>query len=270
MTADGQRRHQVRPTREPTTLPADAGTGHRPARTSLTDRLSILHALEASPLPGRRRFATWATQEPVLAGLHPSELRNVLLDDTDPIDYDRRDQLLGALVRLSHSDEQATLLLIVCLLPGLRRKIAVHGWGLDRDEAAAIALAALCRRIWTYPLVRRPRKIAMNLLLDTAHDLIDARRKELAWQATAHLTDHELDRAMPEPAESPDLLWDAARNAGVLTDRELALLRSTSVHDLPITQVAPLLGISHDAARKARQRAVHKLKAWLSHDQHVA
>ncbi|MGH9211636.1 MAG: hypothetical protein ACRD2C_13270 [Acidimicrobiales bacterium] len=30
------------------------------------------------------------------------------------------------------------------------------------------------------------------------------------------------------------------------------------------------LGMSHDAARKTRQRAVHKLRAGLNRDQHVA
>jgi hypothetical protein len=75
---------------------------------------------------------------------------------------------------LGRRPELAGTLLTVCLLPGLRRKITQHGWGLDREEAESIAVAALWRRIWTYPLLRRPRRIAMNLLMDTTHDLIDA------------------------------------------------------------------------------------------------
>jgi len=232
---------------------------------------NVLDALEAAPLPTRRRFARWAAQEPVLVGVDPTGLRQVLLDDTEPVDYDRRDDLLGALVRLSRTDEQAGTLLVVCLLPGLRTRLARHGWGLDRDEAAAIALAALCQRIWTYPLLRRPRKIAMNLLLDTTHDLITARDRELDYQANAHLTDRDIDRPADHPDDiTPDVLWAGARSAGVLSDREIALIRSTRLDDLPIAQVAPLVGMSHEAARKARQRALHKLKAWWNPDQQIA
>ncbi|MGH9214189.1 MAG: hypothetical protein ACRD2C_26490 [Acidimicrobiales bacterium] len=232
---------------------------------------NVLDALETAPLPSRQRFAAWAVREPVLGDLKPDQLREVLLDDSAEVDYERRDDLLAALVRLSRTDDQAGTLLVLCLLPGLRRKIAQHGWGLDREEAAAIAVAAMCRRIWTYPLLRRPRKIAMNLLMDTGHDLIDARNKELDWHAIAYLTDRHPDRAAAQPDDwSSELLWDAARKAGVLNDREIALIHSTRVHDLPIANVAPLVGMSHDAARKARQRAIHKLKSWWNPGRRVA
>ena len=76
---------------------------------------------------------------------------------------------------------------------------------------------------------------------------------------------------IPRPeSRSPDLFWVAARRAGVLNEREIALIHSTRVHDLPIGQIAPLVGMSRDAARKARQRAIHKLKAWWNIDQRVA
>jgi hypothetical protein len=233
--------------------------------------MSVLRALESAPLPSRRRFAAWVAQESMLTGIRPGELRAVLLDDSCPVDYDRRDDLLAALIRLSHTDEQAGTLLVVCLLPGLRGVISRHGWGLDRDEPASIALTALCRRIWSYPLLRRPRKIAMNLLMDTKHDLIDVRHRELAWRANAYLTDRDTDRAVPQPDDwSPGLLWDAARKAGVLNDREIALIHASKVREIPIVDVAPLMGLSHEAARKARQRAELKLKAWLNADHPAA
>lgn len=225
--------------------------------------MNVLAALEAAPLPGRHRFAAWAEAEPALAGLTPYDLRGVLLDDTQPVDYDRRDDILAALIRLSHSDDQAHTLLVTCLLPGLRTRLVRHGWGLDHEEAAAIALTALCQRIHNYPLLRRPRRIAMNLLLDTAHDLITARDKELEHRANAVPTDRHLDRAVDQPdSVTENLLWAATRQAGILNDREIALIRATRLEDLPITAVAPLLAMGHEAARKARQRALHKLKTW--------
>jgi hypothetical protein len=225
--------------------------------------MSVLRALESAPLPSRANFATWAAQEPVLAGLRPCELRAVLLDRSGRVDYDRRDDLLAALVRLSRTDEEAHAILVVCLLPGLRGVIKRHGWGLDRDEATSFALEALCGRIWRYPLLRRPRKIAMNLLMDTAHDLIDARDRERDWHANTDLTDRDTDRPVPQPGDwSPNLLWDAVRKAGVLNDREITLIDATRVRDLDIVDVAALLGMGHEAARKARQRAEYKLRAW--------
>jgi DNA-directed RNA polymerase specialized sigma24 family protein len=229
--------------------------------------MNVLAALESAQLPCRRRFALWVASEPVLGGLDPRQLRVVLLDTSGEVDFERRDDLLAALVRLSRIDDEAGTLLLACLLPGLRRRISRHGWGLDREEAVSEALVALWRRIKTYPLHRRPRRIAMNLLLDAAHDLIEARNRELDWRAHTYLT----DRAIPRPeSRSPDLFWVAARRAGVLNEREIALIHSTRVHDLPIGQVAPLVGMSRDAARKARQRAIHKLKAWWNIDQRVA
>lgn len=225
--------------------------------------MNVFAALDAAPPPSRHRFAAWTEAEPALTGLTPAGLRTELLDDTPPVDYDRRDDILAALLRLSHTDDQAQTLLVTCLLPGLRARLTRHGWGIEAEEAAAIALAALCQRIHTYPLLRRPRKIASNLLLDTTHDLITARQKELDHRAHNIPTDRHADRVVDHPeALTEDLLWAAARRAGILTDREIALIRATRLDDLPITAVAPLLAMGHEAARKARQRALHKLKSW--------
>lgn len=232
---------------------------------------NVLDALEAAPAPSRRRFAAWVAQEPVLAGIERAGLREVLLDETEPVDYERRDDILCALIRLSRTDEQAFELLVVCLLPGLRAQLREHGWGLEHEEAAEMALAALCNRIWTYPLLRRPRKVAINLLLDTGNDLCAARDKELKFRANTYLGDRDIDfGAVPPDDITPDLVWDDARRAGVLNGREIALLRSTRDHDLDIRDIAPLLEMNYETARKARQRAVHKLRAWLRPDEQVA
>jgi hypothetical protein len=179
------------------------------------------------------------------------------------LDYDRRDDVLAALIRLAQRDEQAGVVLMSCLLPGLRGVIRRHGSGLGDEDAEAIALSALYERTHRYPLARRPRRIAMNLLMDTAHDLIATRGRELSWRTHTYITDQMIDRTSPAPTDlSPGLLWAATHAAGILTTREIALIHTTRVRDLRLAHIAPLLGLTHDAARKARQRGEHKLRSW--------
>jgi hypothetical protein len=244
----------------PVARPSHSPTANLPTGTGV-DAVNVIQALESAAPPNRRRFASWTAAEPALAGLRRDQLPAALLDRTSStVDYDHRDSLLAALIRISRHDQHAGALLVTCLLPGLRARITRHGWGLDTDDARSIALTALWHRIATYPLSRRPHRIAMNLLLDTTHDLITTRDRELAWQNNTRLTDRPIPT--PEPDRSTPLLWHNAQQAGVLNHREIALIHSTRIHGIPITQIAPLIGMTHDAARKARQRATHKLKAW--------
>jgi DNA-directed RNA polymerase specialized sigma24 family protein len=230
--------------------------------------LSLLDALEAAPPPSPRRWRAWVRAEPVLAGLGYGELRRVLLDDTPPVDYERRDDLLAALLRLSRDDEQAGEVLVVCLLPGVKAKLRRHAYGVEPDEAAAVIVEALWRRIRRYPLDRRPRKIALNLLLDAAHDLIDTRDRDAAWTGRHHLTgdDAGLDSEAPDPGEPPQLMWHQAMCAGVLSPREVTLIDGTRLRGLPLPETARLLGITHDAAKKARRRSETRFARWWSPD----
>jgi hypothetical protein len=103
----------------------------------------------------------------------------------------------------------------------------------------------------------------MNLLLDTTHDLVDARNVELAYrgrvQPFARIT---IGGSEQLPDLTPTMVWHEARRAGVLSEREVALIRTTYTYDLPVGVVAPLLGMTAEAAGKARRRAILKLRAW--------
>lgn len=65
----------------------------------------------------------------------------------------------------------AARVVLQLLLPGTR-KLARQWWALgDRDERAAAAVAAVYHHIRTYPLTRRPGRVAANVLMDAAYDL---------------------------------------------------------------------------------------------------
>jgi DNA-directed RNA polymerase specialized sigma24 family protein len=192
----------------------------------------------------------------------------MLLDDSPPVDYERRDDLLAALVRLARTDTDAGQLLMVCLLPGLRTKLRRHAHGLDPDDAAAIAVAALWRRITGYPLDRRPRRIALNLLLDTTHDLITARDRERSWADHTQLVDEDTDLDQPdnEAGPTPELMWHAATTAQVLTTPQATMLDATHLRGLPLRDTAALLGLGHAAAKQARRRSGQRFARWWAPD----
>lgn len=65
----------------------------------------------------------------------------------------------------------AARVLLQLLLPGTR-KLARKWWALgDRDERAAAAVAAVYHHVCTYPLQRRPGRVAANILMDASYDL---------------------------------------------------------------------------------------------------
>ena len=224
--------------------------------------MRLLTTLQSIPPPAQRRFRVWAAQEPALAALDFQAMRDLLLDDHEPIDHDRKDQLLAALIRLARTDHDAGTGLLVCLLPGIKAKLRDHARGLDPDEAASVLVAALWQRIRSYPLDRRPRKIALNLLLDAARDVIAARNAQKAWDNHAQLDDQDHDTEDTDPGYTPGLIWHLVRCAGVLTPREIILIDATRLRGLPLTDLARLLGIGHEAAKKARRRAELKLAAY--------
>jgi hypothetical protein len=82
------------------------------------------------------------------------------------------DRILLALVERALGGEQlAARTLLQLLLPGTRN-LARRWWALgDADERASAAVAAVYDRIRRYPLARRPRRIAANVLMDAASDL---------------------------------------------------------------------------------------------------
>jgi hypothetical protein len=86
------------------------------------------------------------------------------------------DQVLLALVtRVVNETPAAARLaarvLLQLLLPGTR-KLARRWWALgDREERAAAAVAAVYHQIRTYPLARRPGRVAANVLMDASYDL---------------------------------------------------------------------------------------------------
>jgi hypothetical protein len=110
--------------------------------------------------PTRTQWDAWTRREPSLAGLTYGDLRRVLRTGCQ----DRKDELLGALVRATHADPGAFSVVAACLLPGLRRRVAYYAPTLDREEALAVMVDALYEAVAGYDAAEQSRFVAGALL----------------------------------------------------------------------------------------------------------
>jgi hypothetical protein len=117
--------------------------------------------------------------------------------------------------------------------------LARHG-GEGREDATAVMVAGLGQRIRRCALDRRPRRIAVNLLLDSLHDL--TRRPALMSP-----DGHRAVSPVPELGWYPALVLGGAYRPDVLTESR---------------EVCWRLGPWSLTARKRRQRAEVRLTRW--------
>ncbi|WP_219416941.1 hypothetical protein [Pseudonocardia nigra] len=73
--------------------------------------------------------------------------------------------------------------------------------------------------------------------------------------------------APPAPAGHPDLVMARAVTAGVITPVEAELIGSTRLEEVSLAEAATRRGTGYEAAKKARQRAEHRLVAFVREHQ---
>ena len=176
------------------------------------------------------------------------------------------DHVLLALVRrvIEDDDALAARVLLQLLLPGTRN-LARRWWALgDHDERAAAAVSAVYNRIRTYPLTRRPGRIAANILLDAARELrrtvprviATVTEDPAALAAAAHRTEGGGHAAL----ELADVLTDAVHD-GVLELRDARLIASSRIAGQRIADIATHHHLGTRALWDRRQRAERRLVA---------
>lgn len=177
------------------------------------------------------------------------------------------DRILAALARRAPADVGAARVLLQLLLPGCKSLVRRYRIG-DRDERAAFVAASAYDRIRTYPIERRPEKIAANVLLDVRHRLI---RSAVEVSRCRHVALHTVpDAALPPVAGGPDpasevvaLLTWAVRHGHL--DRDGArLIALTRLAGVPVADLAAAEGASEQTLRKRRLRAEERLRAAVA------
>jgi hypothetical protein len=180
------------------------------------------------------------------------------------------DRVLLALVnRAVVGDDLAARVLLQLLLPGTR-SLARRWWALgDHDERAAAAVMAVYHRIRTYPITRRPARVAANILLDAAQEL----RKSISRIVTTPTPnpalhhnhhhgrhrDNSHDTLTINPAvELAQVLHDAVTD-GILDPADAELIAHTRIAGHRVADIAQHRGLRPRTLWDRRQRAEHTL-----------
>ena len=214
--------------------------------------------------PVSRRLPEWGAREPALARFRsPDELIRFLLR---PGPWAARDAVLAGLLAQARVEPLAARVVLAALLPGLKRiaeEVILDAR--DREELWQLLLACAWERIRSYPLERRPSRIAANLLLDARRRALDAFTRERGLRARPA-------PAAPPPAPAPpeatsgdvEVLLARAVRAGALSREEARLILETRIYGVPLASIAAR-GAPYDALRIRRRRAERRLLLFLGH-----
>jgi DNA-directed RNA polymerase specialized sigma24 family protein len=207
--------------------------------------------------PSRSQWHAWTRGDPALAGLTYRDVRRELRTG----DQDRKDRLLGALVRVTRADPDAFAVVAACLLPALRRRVRLYGPSLDRDDALAVMIEGL------YEAVARADAtlnafVATYLLSVPTRRLRRAVSHERAWDRISRpeCPGPSADAAVIGPSAHTMLAGAVA--AGVLSPADAQLIVDTRIAGHSLRAAARRLGLPYEAAKKRRQRAEPRWVSW--------
>lgn len=229
-------------------------------------------------------FARWAQTELAMTGISGAEQLAALLAVDSVLDVARRDELLGALVRLgcrAGGDDPDAVLLVVHLLSDGLYAIEAR-WSDAGPGVLPLLVGELTAQLRAWPL-RRTRAYAANLLRDTEmvcrHELRPHRTRTyrcggdlLVDPVDPREMRYWFDTATPGPGEGPafelsDLLaW--ARRRGIANADDLALLVALETErghgTAARARVAAAFGIHVNTLRRRRERTLAALRAAVA------
>jgi hypothetical protein len=218
--------------------------------------VNLENALEGAT-PTRTQWKAWTRREPALSRRTYADVRRELRTAS----LERKDELLGALVRTATHDLAAFGVVAACLLPGIRHRMARYAPALDREEALAVMVVALYEAVTGYDTTTHPRFVAGRLLALPTRSLRRAAAQQRSWPTGAA---YEFDTfsAASIVDLSPATMLTTAVDAGVITTDEAHLIVVTRIAGLPLRDAARRVGLAYETAKKRRQRAEARWIAW--------
>jgi DNA-directed RNA polymerase specialized sigma24 family protein len=207
------------------------------------------------------RLRAWARDEPALAAFpEPARLIAFLRSDAPAAS---KDELLRPLVRLARDEPLAARVVLEALAPGLTRLAErVIFDERDRDELWALILGHAWRQIRSYPLERRPSKIAANLILETRRAALAEFTRDRRYRR--ELPPRPLGERVGAPASADvDTLLARAVAAGALSAEEAQLIVRTRIDEVPLRQLAAEQDVAYHTLNVRRLRAERRLLLFL-------
>jgi DNA-directed RNA polymerase specialized sigma24 family protein len=185
-----------------------------------------------------------------------------------------KDAVLLVLLIRAPREQLAGRVVLQAMLPGLKSLSGRLAHSVvSFEELWQILFACLWERIVTYPVDRRPSRVAANLLRDTLkRTLAELRREANALAQLPELSLDDLDDLLGVPASpaadadghgDPEALLRRAIAAGAVTSEEAELILATEIDGVPMAAVAERLGVSYNAVKIRRQRAEQRLLEFL-------
>lgn len=202
-----------------------------------------------------RQLRRWSEHEPAVSSFaHPAALITFVQRRNQPVESD---QILLALVRLAVDDELAGRALLQALLPGLRAVAASTTYAAEPEELDAEIVAAAWTRIRTYPVERRPARVAANIVLDVRKDIVTRHRRRLRAEVAEERGAAAASAAEQTPAAEQllGLLVHAVRE-GSLTRMQASLIAQTRLSDLDLAALSPDPSKRRALRRQRRQAEV--------------
>lgn len=218
------------------------------------------------------RFRVWRAEDGALRQFTNPDALIVFLHRQGP--PDAKDAVPLALLVRAQQDQLAGRIVLQTMLPGLKSLSARLGRSaVSFEELWQILFACLWERIVTYPVERRPSRVAANLLRDTLKRTLGVLKREA--KAQGHLSELPLDEfndllatdassdGPPDGSVDVEAILRRAVVAGRVTSEEAELILATEVDGVPLAAVAERLGVSYNAVKIRRQRAEQRLLEFL-------
>lgn len=184
---------------------------------------------------------------------------------TEKENYEKKDGIIHALIReYQNNNRSLAPLIMLILFPALEAiYFSKARKGMNDEELKGEISWAFLKTLWDYPLQNRPRKIAINLKMDTLHRVSEWGKKEWRFknQHEQFDEDHEPVDPNADSAESEDIksLLSVLLKQGIITEAEYYLIIATRVYGQELKDYAREHGANFDAIRKRRQRAEAKI-----------
>lgn len=236
--------------------------------------LNVVHQLEQEwPALLERQlapaFIRWRSAQPPLRHFEqPSQLLRFL----HAAPSSATDEPLLALLILARNDTVAGRFVLQAVLPALKAQAQrLARRRVPHDELWELLLFYAWQAIRTYPVARRCRTVAANLVLQVLHDTtreLDRCRRPAHTRRPCPIGDHGLPinavacrRPRRSPARRAFLVLAAVR-ANVISRRDATLILRSRFQDIPLSVLAEEAGVPYQALLKRRQRAEQTLREW--------
>jgi hypothetical protein len=172
-------------------------------------------------------------------------------------DPEQTNKILAALIRRAAGDDLAARTMLQALIPGLVNATKRLGGTVIDEELEAQVLTEAFDRIRNYPLERRPRAIAANVIQDVFGQVCRARSRAQTQTANAAAP---VESSLDPSVEICELVDDALR-AGHLRRCDADLLLSVAVGHDTLTGRAQREGVTYQAMHERWRRARNRLRA---------